>query len=587
MKLKNNVLRFGYKQVGTNDYCFDILKSILDNRNLGYINEQDFFEPTYQHLIATKILNNLDKACERVLTALASDESIHFLADEDADGYTSNSSLVEYAMELKVLLKSKSKITWSVHDKKTHGIKIEELDRYKFDILIMADGGTSDYDEHKHYNEKGIDIIILDHHMPSNIEHTYSERTIVVNNQICDYPNKELSGAGIVYKFIQNMETILNRDIEQTLCKYSTLLSIGIIADMMDIKNTETRFIVKQGLQSVEHPIVKELLLLKKIQKPKITDISFYVAPYFNAMCRTGTPQEKAKFFESLFNPMKSIIKSDVFDKKKSNGFESKYLYQEVIKDLLRIKETQEKMQIELVESLQPQLNVADKINVCVIEGSSLIKGMVANMISTETMKPTIVVEEKPEGLYGSARGFFATSDDFKSDVRKSELFDLSEGHPNAFGIGFKEDNLKSIKEYFNQLYKETNFLYPIDFSIKSKDLSLNICERVESYKYEFCKGFEEPLILLQNFEIDNVWVNNPKKTVLKITNKEYEVVLFLPTDEDIEYLQKGTVVNLLGRIGINEFMGKRTGQFIVDKYEIIGKAEREETKTKDNNDWW
>lgn len=587
MILKNNVLRFGYNQIGSNDYYFDILKTILNNRNLGHINEQEFFEPSYQHLLSTKMLKNMDRACERVLVALASDESIHFLADEDADGYTSNGSLLDYVLELKVLLNSNSTITWSVHDKKTHGIKIEELKKYKFSLLIMADGGTSDYEEHEYYNNKGVDIVILDHHIPSNEAHVYSDRTIVVNNQIGDYPNKELSGAGIVYKFIQHMEGILDRDVEQTLYKYSTLLAIGIIADMMDIRNNETRFIVKQGLQNIEHPIVKELLLLKKIQKPKITDISFYVAPYFNSMCRIGTPREKAKFFESLFNPMKSVIKTDAFDKTKSNGFESKYLYQDVIKDLLRIKETQEKMQIELVESLQSQLNTEDKINVCVIEGTSLIKGMVANMIATETMKPTIVVELKEEGLYGSARGFFATTDDFKLDVKKSELFDLSEGHPNAFGVGFKENNLETIKTYFNQLYTKSNFMYPIDFSIKSKDLSLSICERVESYKYEFCKGFEEPLLLLQDFNIDNVWVNNPKKTVLKIINKEYEVVLFLPTDEDIEYLQKGTTVNMIGRIGINEFMGKRTGQFIVDKYEIIEKANKETVQTKDNNDWW
>ena len=465
--MADRILRHGYKLIGRNDYVFDLIGNLFENRKID-IDRETFLNPNESYLLNPLELKNMKEAKDKLLEALVNNKSVHVLADEDCDGYTSNSVLYLLVIFLKHKLGSKSKITWSVHEKKTHGIKIDELKEFKFDLLLMADGGSNDYSEHRHYMNKNVDIIILDHHKVDSPE--IVENTIIVNPMLDDYANKELSGAGVVYKFIQSFNGI--DGIDKFLLDNSTLLSVGIVADMMSLRNLETRFIVKQGLKQINHPIIKELLLIKNIKECKISDVSFYIAPYINAMTRIGNKQQKSKMFESFIDPYKPVITTQGFSSKKSNGFENKYLYQEVLQDLIKIKEEQEKQQLELVEYLKPQIIPNNKVNICILDRSSLIKGMVANNISSETMKPTLVVETKENGeCFGSGRGFYTTTSDFRRDILNSGLFIFAEGHDNAFGVGFSLDKKGQIGDFFNNRYKESVYEYPVDFIIKSKDL--------------------------------------------------------------------------------------------------------------------
>ena len=87
---------------------------------------------------------------------------------------------------------------------------------------------SNDYEKHKELKEKGIDIIVLDHHEAPKI----SEDAIIVNNQLCEYPNKSLCGVGIVYKFLQ----ALDEELWQSKAdNYLDLVAIGEIGDSMDI----------------------------------------------------------------------------------------------------------------------------------------------------------------------------------------------------------------------------------------------------------------------------------------------------------------------------------------------------------------
>lgn len=582
-------LKHGYELIGTNDYVFDLIGTLFENRGIQ-IDREEFLSPSNSHLLTPFSLANLETAKSVLLKTLLENKSVHMLSDEDADGYASNSSLFLLVEFLKHKLESKSKVTWSVHEKKTHGIKIDELKPYNFDLLLMADGGSNDYSEHRYYSNKNVSIVILDHHKVDSPQST--EIVTIVNPMLDNYPNKELSGAGVVYKFIQSFSEY--DGISKVLDDCSTLLSVGMVADMMSLKNLETRYIVKHGISEIKHPLISELLKLKNIKDCKISDISFYIAPYINAMTRIGNKTQKSKMFEALINPNKPIISVHGFSTKKTNGFENKYLYQEVLQDLINIKEEQEKQQIELVEYLTPQLNDFNKINICISDRPSLIKGMVANNIASETMKPTLVVEIKENGeCFGSGRGFYTVTDNFRKDILDSGLFIFAEGHDNAFGVGFLLENKGLIQEYFNDRYKSSAYKYPVDFLIKSNNLTSTICEQVEKLKFDFGSGFEEPIIYLENLKLENVWTNSPKFTVLKFSFKEeYEVVLFNPSEDDLESLREGVTASFIGRIGINEFRGKKTGQFIVDKYKIelsdvVSNLEDSPTQKENKSFWW
>lgn len=88
-------------------------------------------------------------------------------------------------------------------------------------LVIAPDSSSNDYDIHKTLSEKGIEVLVIDHHEAEKI----SEYACVVNNQLCDYPNKSLSGVGMVYKVCKHMDMLLNMDYADD---YLDLVSLGL-----------------------------------------------------------------------------------------------------------------------------------------------------------------------------------------------------------------------------------------------------------------------------------------------------------------------------------------------------------------------
>lgn len=107
--------------------------------------------------------------------------------------------------------------------------------------MIAADSSSNEVEIHKELFEQGIDVLILDHHHADSI----SEYACVVNNQLCDYPTKSLSGAGIVYKFCQYLDTFRE---ENKADLQLDLTMLGITADMMSLRDMETRQIISKGI---------------------------------------------------------------------------------------------------------------------------------------------------------------------------------------------------------------------------------------------------------------------------------------------------------------------------------------------------
>ena len=98
--------------------------------------------------------------------------------------------------------------------------------------------------------EKGIDILIIDHHNAAEV----SEYACIINNQLCDYPTKSLSGAGMVYKFCSYIDELLGVNYADD---YLDLASLGIIADVMDLRDLETKHIISRGLKNIRNPFLK------------------------------------------------------------------------------------------------------------------------------------------------------------------------------------------------------------------------------------------------------------------------------------------------------------------------------------------
>jgi single-stranded-DNA-specific exonuclease len=165
-------------------------------------------------------------------------------------------------------------------------------------LVIAPDSSSNDYEEHLQLKSKGVDVLVIDHHEADMI----SENAVIINNQLCDYPTKSLSGVGMVYKFCSYMDELLNVDYADD---YLDLVALGMVADMMDLRDFETRHLITRGLENIRNPyfkgmVDKQAYSLKDGISP--IGVAFYIAPYVNATIRMGTQEEKLMLFESMLD---------------------------------------------------------------------------------------------------------------------------------------------------------------------------------------------------------------------------------------------------------------------------------------------
>ena len=167
----------------------------------------------------------------------------------------------------------------------------------KYNLVICPDSSSNDYKEHQILDEYGIGVLILDHHLADHI----SEDAITINNQLSDYPNKELSGVGVTWQFCRYIDSILKNNYADN---FIDLVALGLCADMMSLHSFETRYLVTKGFKHnniknpfIEYMIDKNAFPLSKADyqssDPSMACTSmgaaFFIVPFVNAITRSGT----------------------------------------------------------------------------------------------------------------------------------------------------------------------------------------------------------------------------------------------------------------------------------------------------------
>lgn len=232
-----------------------------------------------------------------LISHIGRNDKIFVQVDADCDGYTSAAAIINY---LNYLFPHfvQTNITYRVHDGKQHGLLINTIPT-DVKLVIAPDSSSMDYEIHKQLKEMEIDVLVLDHHEADYI----SENACVINNQLCDYPNKTLSGAGIVYKFCSYIDSLLGVNYADEIVD---LVTVGIQADVMPLIELETRAITTKGMKEFKNPLLKTMVEKDKFhfegQQLSPFNITWYIAPYINAISRSGTLQEKQVVFESMID---------------------------------------------------------------------------------------------------------------------------------------------------------------------------------------------------------------------------------------------------------------------------------------------
>ena len=526
-----------------------------------------------------------------LLHAIVSDLDVFILVDCDPDGWTSAALLINYLYELFPAWAS-NHLTWGLHEGKQHGLKdyIDRLEKEKYAMVLIPDAGSNDLEEIERLHNIGTDVLILDHHI---IENDRSKFAITINSQDDWYPNKALSGVGVVYKFCQYLDDFLvsNKLIKEGVSsKFKDLVAVGLMADMMDIRSLETKELMFDGFkeENIRNPLIyglteKNLFALHKpdyVPSPDngmyITPMgaAFFIVPLINAMSRSGTMEEKELVFESLLT-MKAneIILSN---KRGHKEGETERRVDQALRCTTNVKNRQTRAEEQGMEILctQAQNKLDDKVMVFVVgdEIAPTIGGLVANKLAAKYQRPVAVVRKLPDGTYaGSMRGYTATGiESFKDVAMKSDYCVWCIGHENAAGICLTYPD--RFVEDMNELLKDvsTEITYYVDYIFDADAVEGNVVIALAELNDYLGTGFARPQVYVQDFKLTDFMVMKSNTLKFKLPCG-IDIIKFAATEEEIETLNEsiGKTINFVCKCNINEWCGERNPQLMCIDYEI------------------
>jgi single-stranded-DNA-specific exonuclease len=566
------------------------LKEILKDR--GVIDIENFMNPTQNCELDPYNLVNIDSAAERLLYHLRKNSKILFIVDADADGYTSSSILWLYIKHIF----PEAQLEFTVHTHKQHGLddKIDWIcDEARWDLVLCPDAASYDITEHKMLGELGMDVICLDHH-----EQLYDENgnpvisniptAIIVNNQLSpNYSNKSLCGAGVVYKFCEVLDEKLG--IQQAH-NYIDLAALGEIADVMDRTDTETNYIMMEGLKNIHNEGFRTLIeaqsynLKEKAVSPypglNPIDIAFYIAPLINAITRVGTQQEKETLFYCFIEPNKAIQSS----KRGARPGDIEYAAEQTARVGKNAKARQDRLKEQAIGIIdfKIQKDGLDDNNIIIVEldGSDNIPqeltGLIAMNIVNKYHKPVMIGRRNNHNeIQGSIRsdGNFAGLPSFKKFLEDSGLVTYTAGHDNAAGWGLNGDKLDSLLKYANKNLKVEDFenCYIVDYVLDGSDYNDELLGCLAAHPEYFGNHIEEPMFIIKNIPLMNIMAMGTNKDSMKISYNGIDYVKFKDLDFVDEITKNRTKkLTVYGRANLNEWMGKQSVQVFITDYELV-----------------
>ena len=564
------------------------VEQVLANRGIKPENIEHYLNTTNKDILDPKLIMNMREGATMLIKHINQGDKILIQVDSDCDGYTSAATLINY---LNCLFPSfvQNNIYYRIHTGKQHGIILETVPA-DIKLVIAPDSSSNDYEEHAYLKENGVDVLVIDHHEADEI----SANACIINNQLCDYPTKSLSGVGMVYKFCSFIDELLGVNYAN---QFLDLVALGMIADMMDLRDYETKHLITLGLENIRNPYFKGMVQKNEYSlKDGITPIgiAFYIAPYVNATIRMGTQEEKMIMFESMLDFRGyELIPST----KRGCKGQKETRVEQACRNCTNIKSRQTKARdasLEVIENIiKDKKLLENKILVIKLDNYAADKnltGLIANQLMAKYQRPVLLLnkvinpETKEVSWEGSGRGYDKSKfDNLREFLKESGLVIYAEGHANALGSGITDDNFETFINYSNNALKDFDFTpcYKVDFIFNGSDFRGSDIVEIAELKSLWGQGVEEPFVAIENINVysGNVVLMSPDKSpTLKITlSNGTSLIKFKSSQEEYEQFQNGMgciTINVVGRCERNIWNGRVSPQIMIEAYEIIGKQE-------------
>lgn len=584
---------------------YSVIQQILTNRNIPIDKIDNYLFTSDADVAPPEALgqNKLRQAAAALISTISKQGKTLVVVDSDCDGFTSSAILINYLHDFFPNW-VETKLNYIFHEGKQHGLNdhILNIQKQNYELVIIPDAGSNDSNECTYLFKQGTKTIVLDHHL-CDIQ---NPNAIVINNQLSDYPNKDFSGAGVVWQFCRYLDKLLkvsNAD------NYLDLVALGNCADMMSMTSIETKHIINKGFQNLKNPFFASLAKKNEYSmKNKVNHMSvaFYVAPYVNAICRSGTIEQKALVFKSM---LKYQAFKEILSTKRGHLLGQKeQLVEQAMRVVTNVKNRQTKAQdsgLAIIEKMiEEQGLLKHKVLLFLLEPGQVdknIAGLIANKIMAKYQRPTCILtkekipkyiidldlppwEEQPlpqiVTIYqGSARGCEKVGVlDFKSICADTGVTMYQTGHPNAFGLGILEQNIPAFIQKTDAALvdMQDEAVYYVDYIYEGDNIQPIDILTIADMQDLWGKDIDEPYLCIKGICInsDMVTVYKKKDNTLKITlSNGISLMKFKATDEQCEMLQNSDgyyTLDVIGRANKNEWMGHISAQIFIEDYEII-----------------
>lgn len=562
------------------------VEQVLVNRGIPYDQINHYLNTTDDDILDPRLIPHLDEGAKMLIKHISQNDKVLIQVDSDCDGYTSAALLMNY---LYCLFPSfvNNNISYRVHMGKQHGI-IPDTIPEDVKLVIAPDSSSNDYEAHEYLNLSGVDVLVIDHHEADHI----SKYACVINNQLCDYPTKSLSGVAMVWKFCCYIDMLLKTDHAQ---KFLDLVALGLVADMMDVRDFETRRLIDKGLQQIRNPYFRGAIDKDQFHfTNEITPIgvAFYIAPLINATTRVGTQEEKLMLFESMLDFRGYEL---VPSTKRGCKGQAETRVEQACRNCTNIKSRQTKIRdnsLEKIEQIIVNQNLLSN-KILIVQLDDLITdrnltGLIANQLMSEYQRPVLILNriENEDGTItweGSGRGYDKSRlKDFRGFLENNKYVMYAEGHANAFGVGIKDEDISAFIASTNSALDGFDFtpVYNVDFIYKSDSLTPDNVIDIAGMKCLWGQGVEEAEIAVEGIKIhkDNIKILSPDKNpTLKIMLPNgINFMKFKSSEEEYNklYSDLGYVtINIVGECERNIWNNKISPQVMIKDYEIVDRA--------------
>ena len=470
----------------------EIIARVMANRGLKSLtNSKTFFNPMLENLHDPFLMNNMDKAANVLQQNIINKKKIFIFGDYDVDGTTGSSALYLFLRSINC----QAQIYIPNRISEGYGLSEKGIDNAKnwgANLIISCDCGINATKEVAYAKEKGLDIIVTDHHTPDQ-KLPFADAIINPNQVDCEYPFKGLCGGGVIFKLMQAVSKLLDLN-DEVVYEYLDLITLGTSSDVVPLAD-ENRIIVKQGLNKLfetQKPGLRALIEVSGLAENQLSvdGIIFRLAPIINAAGRLGDPNRVVKLFTT------------------ESYSEAQKLAHELDRDNRKRRKIQQSILEESIRKVNSEVDLSKEKAIVLWDENwhEGIVGIVAAKIKEIYNRPSIIISLK-EGIgKGSARSVIGF-DLFENLSKCKELLISFGGHPMAAGLSLNEKKLLVFKEKISKLASEKledkDLINSLDIE---GELDLNLINTSDSRFMNFLDklgpfgpGNESPVFITRN----------------------------------------------------------------------------------------